>query len=839
MNFSDKDELERERYIVTHFDEALEDGWIEVYFQPVVRTMTANLCGMEGLARWNDPEWGMIGPYLFIPVLEDHDLIARLDLYMLEQICALYRKRTDAGEGFVPVSVNFSRRDFNIMDMVPTIDEVVTRYRMPREFLHIEITESVFAQSAKIREYMDQFKALGYAVWMDDFGSGYSSLNILKNLDFDTIKIDMEFFRNFTDKSKIIITGLVAMAKDLGTATVAEGVETEDQYLFLKEVGCNKIQGYYFGKPEPFDDMLSHFMAQGYGVEQFADASFMDVTGMVSPVSPFPFGKQDQQTNDQALAIAIFDGEHYRFVYRNEPFKLYLKSLGVEIDVDGLEGPAYPDNPIETGLMRMLESAYEMGEFRTNFALNLNYYGGRLKVIDRKDKKASLLMRFTDLSDGTVVAGQQKLDAYLRYIYNIFGGLYILDLKTDQLETIYQDMPMTSKKREPYTIAAMETADKGVYAEDRERYLAFFSKEHLEEVSKSYGADGAFIRLKTTNGQYEWKYYIILSIPDRRLMIVYRSTDRNVPEQWLLGMQQEEREANPDLDRLRDADMWRAYVNFTDQKIFWKDRDLRFQGSNVNFLKYYGFESQQAILGKTDIDMGWHVNPAIYFRDEEDVINKGKVVRNVPGTCIIRGRNHNITCSKYPVYKDGQIVGLVGMFKDMDAGEEEDLPEFLKRVDPMTGLLSLPGMTGAFAYYLDEYNVAHRDFAGILISIENFSDLTAAYEEKVVTAILKEVGAMLLKEYGAYSVIGRESLGNFLILSQLPQGTTVADVAEHIQSMFANDITVDGQSVSVYVSVRTYCSKCIETPEELAEMFTRGLSGKGIGESEALSKKEN
>ena len=142
MNFSDKDELERERYIVTHFDEALEDGWIEVYFQPVVRTMTANLCGMEGLARWNDPEWGMIGPYLFIPVLEDHDLIARLDLYMLEQICALYRKRTDAGEGFVPVSVNFSRRDFNIMDMVPTIDEVVTRYRMPREFLHIEITES-------------------------------------------------------------------------------------------------------------------------------------------------------------------------------------------------------------------------------------------------------------------------------------------------------------------------------------------------------------------------------------------------------------------------------------------------------------------------------------------------------------------------------------------------------------------------------------------------------------------------------------------------------------------------------------------------------------------------
>ncbi len=179
------------------------------------------------------------------------------------------------------------------------------------------------------------------------------------------------------------------------------------------------------------------------------------------------------------------------------------------------------------------------------------------------------------------------------------------------------------------------------------------------------------------------------------------------------------------------------------------------------------------------------------------------------------------------------------MFKDMDAGEEEDLPEFLKRVDPMTGLLSLPGMTGAFAYYLDEYNVAHRDFAGILISIENFSDLTAAYEEKVVTAILKEVGAMLLKEYGAYSVIGRESLGNFLILSQLPAGTGPDDAADHIREMFSKDITVDGKPISVYISVKTYCTRCMGSPEQLAELFTNGLMGKDMQGTEELQKKEN
>ena len=826
MNFSDKDELEREQYLVSHFDEAIEQGWIQVYYQPVVRTMTRDLCGMEALARWVDPEWGLIAPFFFIPVLEDHDLIARLDLYMLEHICMLYRERVDAGQMFVPVSVNFSRKDFNLIDMVPAIDSIVAEYRMPREFLHVEITESVFAQSSKIRTYMEDFQKRGYVVWMDDFGSGYSSLNILKNLDFDTIKIDMEFFRNFTEKSRVIITGLVNMAKDLGTKTVAEGVETEDQYLFLKEIGCNKIQGYYFGKPEPYDEMLSNLSGQDIRLEPFADAEFLDRTGMVNPLSQYPFGRQDAKTNDQALALVVYDGEHYKFLYRNPPFKSYLASVGVEREVDGLFGPAFPGNPVEATLLKFLDEAYEAGDYRTNFAYNLNYYGARLKVVARHGKKSSILMRFTDLSDGTVVSGQQKLDAYLRYIYNIFSGFYIYHENTDEVETIYQNRQMTSRRKEPYTMALMETADHGIYADDRERYIEFFSREHLNSLSGSYESDETYVRYRTSSGQYEWKYYIILSIPDDRIMILVKDADTDIAEEWYHGLTENEEDlTGVNEEVLRDADMWNAIVNFSSQKIFWKDKDLRFVGANVNFLRYYGFDSQKAVLGKTDIDMGWHVNPAIYFSDEKDIVSKGKVVENVPGTCIIQGKNHHITCDKYPVYRDGQIVGLVGMFHDMDAGEEQDMPDFLKKVDPVTGLLSLPGMTGAFAYYLDDYNVAHRDFAGILVTVTNFHDIVTAYDEDFVNAVLKRVGAMLVQAFGAYSVIGRESGGNFLMLTRPTGNTTVDDLVQDVENMFAADITVQKRSVSVYVSVASYCSKCIGSPEQLAGIFTKGLMG--------------
>ncbi|MBR1440800.1 MAG: EAL domain-containing protein, partial [Lachnospiraceae bacterium] len=235
-------------YIIQNLDNAIENGYIKVYYQPVARTISGEICGVEALARWEDPEKGMIMPGDFIPVLEEAELIHKLDTEMIRLICRNYKKHRDLGHTMLPVSFNMSWLDFKKADMVAILENEALECDMPRNMIRVEFTESALAED---HEFMlDVFRRLddaGFKVWMDDFGSGYSSLNILKDVSFHTLKLDMEFLHDFSDRSKVIISSLIDMAKKVGVHTLAEGVETLEQYEFLARVGCEKVQGYYFG----------------------------------------------------------------------------------------------------------------------------------------------------------------------------------------------------------------------------------------------------------------------------------------------------------------------------------------------------------------------------------------------------------------------------------------------------------------------------------------------------------------------------------------------------------------------------------------------------------------
>lgn len=180
--------------VIAHLDEAIEKHWIQVYYQPVIRTMTGELCGMEALARWIDPEIGFLSPGSFIPVLEQVRLIHRLDGFVFEEVCRMLRQRLDENLPITPVSFNLSRYDFDMMDVFAFIENTRRKYAVPRDFLHVEITESVLAQDSHvIQQALTHLRQEGYEIWLDDFGSVYSSLNILKDYTVDLIKLDMGF----------------------------------------------------------------------------------------------------------------------------------------------------------------------------------------------------------------------------------------------------------------------------------------------------------------------------------------------------------------------------------------------------------------------------------------------------------------------------------------------------------------------------------------------------------------------------------------------------------------------------------------------------------------------
>lgn len=247
-------EEEKEQYILGNIDKAIREGWIVPYYQPIINAADGKPAAMEALARWKDPEKGILSPADFIPVLEENNEIYKVDVCIIRAAVDSIRKAQESGGHALPVSVNLSRRDFSGRDMVKEVTRIVDGAGVSHDMVCIEITESaIFGDMEFGKRILEGFHNNGFEVWMDDFGSGYSSLNLLQEMNFDLIKIDMRFMKDFREGSRnsVIVESIVSMARRLGIRTLSEGVETREQADLLRKTGCQRLQGYYFGKPQP------------------------------------------------------------------------------------------------------------------------------------------------------------------------------------------------------------------------------------------------------------------------------------------------------------------------------------------------------------------------------------------------------------------------------------------------------------------------------------------------------------------------------------------------------------------------------------------------------------
>lgn len=302
----------RRQYVIDHLDQAIEEGWIQAFYQPIVRTATGQVCDEEALARWIDPISGMLSPADFIPVLEDAGLIYKVDLYMVDQILKKMKSQREMGLYVVPTSVNLSRTDFDACDMVKEICSKVDAAGISRKLLTIEITESVIGSDFDfMKKQVERFRSLGFQVWMDDFGSGYSSLDVLQNIHFDVIKLDMRFMKQFDndEKSRVIITELMKMAFGLGIETVSEGVERVDQVEFLAEVGCTKLQGYYYCKPISSDEIFRRYEERRQiGFENPEESEYYSAIGKINLYDPSAAVSEERRAGNRyfdTLPMAI------------------------------------------------------------------------------------------------------------------------------------------------------------------------------------------------------------------------------------------------------------------------------------------------------------------------------------------------------------------------------------------------------------------------------------------------------------------------------------------------------------------------------------------------------
>lgn len=254
-----KSKLQKMQEIEDDMHKALLNGEFLMYLQPKHSIKTGKIIGAEALARWQHPTKGMISPGDFIPVFEQNGFILKLDSFIWEEACKRIRSWIDSGIAPVPISVNVSREYLQTFDVVEKITSLLNKYNVPISLLELEITESV--DGIGVEDIVKRMKDAGFTMLMDDFGSGYSSLNMLKTTQFDVLKIDRSFLSEFMEsaRGRKIIEHTISMSQDIGLDIIAEGVETIEQAEFLSECGCDSAQGFYYSKPIPvaeFDKRL-------------------------------------------------------------------------------------------------------------------------------------------------------------------------------------------------------------------------------------------------------------------------------------------------------------------------------------------------------------------------------------------------------------------------------------------------------------------------------------------------------------------------------------------------------------------------------------------------------
>lgn len=548
----------KRQYIIENIDRAIKEKWIQVYLQPIIRAVNGQVCDVEALARWIDPEKGVLSPADFIPALEDAGLIHKLDLYMVDQILDSMKEEITVGFYVVPHSINLSRSDFDACDMVEEIRKRVDEAGVDRSLITIEITESIIGSDLGfMKEQVERFRDLGFPVWMDDFGSGYSSLDVLQSIQFDLIKFDMSFMRKLDegDGGKIILTELMKMATSLGVDTVCEGVETEDQVRFLREIGCSKLQGFYFSKPIPLETLKALRESKNLiQRENPHESEYYECIGRVNLFDlSFLANLDDSVTKNtfDTVPMGIMEvnaaGDKVKYVRSNQSFRDFMRrAFGFDLSDPDQEYPVPPEGP-GSGFMKAIEQSKDNNNraFVDEIMRDGSTVRSFIRVIGKnpvngRESVALAVLSITEPDESTTYA--DIASALAADYYNIF----VIDLDTNNYieyssQVGGEEISLERHGGDFFESAKRDTMTR-IYAEDRAPFLALFTKENVLRDIDRQGVFTTTYRLIDTGKPMYVNMKITRMKGGNRLILGVSIIDAHMKEKERFEQMQKERE---------------------------------------------------------------------------------------------------------------------------------------------------------------------------------------------------------------------------------------------------------------------------------------------------------
>jgi len=792
-------------YVAEHIEEAIEKEEIKIYYQPIIRTLTGEVCGNEALARWDDPVYGLLEPASFIPILEERRLIHKLDLFVIKKICSHLSHCTARKDPLIPISFNLSYMDFELCDVIEALNSETEKNQVPRQMIRVEINESLVVHTKeRIKEKINELHSEGYEIVMDDFGTGRSSLNILKDYKFDELKIDMRVLWGEDDRSGKLMGYLCSMAKALGIKTAAESVESREQMEFLRKIGCEKLQGFFFEKPMFYWDLLPSLREKGLKAEPLSLKTYYDLIGQ----------SDIRERRNTSYAIVEFTDDRANFLYLNEKYYENIISLGIT-DLNMLEDICNdPESTLNIKFLQMIKRSKERGsEQVVDFVWRGNYCIVKFRYLSGSRNRDAYEIELENLSINSRVSHLQKINDALEGVYSVFDRVVRYDIAKDRVAVLHRDTGFTGKyDSNSFSENINKYIQNEIYPEDRERYRQFsdFTNAGDRIVSSGRSFISGCFRFKTDSGNYVWREQYIIPVRERGTGEQFLLLTKEVDEKQFALLMELSSFISPGFEggkkvglssAISEDILWKNAVESCPVGIFWKDRERRFLGVNRAFLDYYGFESENEVLGKTDEDMSWHVDPVPFKTDEENIIKNGAIIKDVVGKCLAKGVNRDIIVNKAPVLQDGQIVGIIGYFRDItERSAKYDVLRDLSLTDKVTGVLNTLGIMDAVSRYEAAYVENDTDFDMSIFTINHYKDLRNEYGEGFMDSVMAAIALRIKKSVGSTAVVGRPGTDRFLIINQVERPEEGSSFLQKISRDISSIREVDGIPCTIYTS---------------------------------------
>ena len=779
-------------YIASHFKEALLSGCITVCYEPVLRALTGKICAFEALARWHDPEYGDIAPHDFIPVLEAHDKVHLLDYFVTKVTMQNLHTRRRQKLPIVPVILNLSRRDFLVSDPVRVLNHLTEKYRLPRIYFQVEITETAFVEDeAIITKAIGHLRQNGYSVTLDNFGEGHSSLAALQRNAIDEISLDGIFFDNFTEATRQLLTSILLMAKTLGIHTAAEGVRTEDQADFLRRIGCEKMQGPICRTmARPLEEGA---LAQPYRFETRLEQQIFHRAGLTNLVTETP------------TALFSDDGNHLHILTTNASYQKMLRLSHFDSLPEANKLLLELPQVIHVRLRALADATIRSHQMETDlFISNGRYFYLKLHNIAGTNGFYIHRAELQFLQQRQKSSTGEEYDHIVRHLMRFYHDIYLIDNQQNRIEIITASI---SSKRagshlQGIMTAFMRFARLHIHQDDQRRFLQYI--HGLAQGNQIPLASTKFdlFRVKVPNGGFHWTNFSLTSfrynehpcqllclhdfvfeeLPDRAKII------NTVMASYGFTTLPEDQKR-----QLSDAALWQTLTQFSSRKLFWKDRDGRFCGASPAFLRYYGIQNINELIGKADRDLGWHLADTYMDQGEMTILQKGAPIHNGHGRCIARGRQHAISFSKYPIYQGTEIVGLLGEFRDVE--EERNYHQLQRKlylIDEETDLYNYRGMILASVEFADNLRQNKVGYVGAMFVVPEFASFAKLYGNSVRHAALQRICAIIKKTMPTATVIAHTGSGVFVLFLKGQTVGTMRTFIEQIQAELTAITEIEG-----------------------------------------------